>query len=145
MARYSIAGRSTVVGTTLRAGVSLFAVAATNGKIRQVSVSNTTSTAFVASLVRFTALTNVGADLTENEYDPDGPPPLCLGKAGHTGDGTVGTTIEQASIGAAIGAGYVWTYGDTGLVIPIGTANGIGIACLSGTGQIFDYTIHWDE
>jgi len=142
--RHSIAGRSTVVGTAARAGASLFAVAATGGKVREVGVINTTSTAFAASVCRFTNATGVGAGLTEADYDP-AQPAACTGFAGHTADGAVGQCFRQASIGAAVGAGIVWTFGDSGLLIPVGTANGIGILCPTGTGQIFDYWIDWDE
>lgn len=46
---------------------------------------------------------------------------------------------------AAIGGAMIWTFGDTGLIIPAGTANGIGVICPVGTGQILDYYIDWDE
>jgi hypothetical protein len=124
---------------------SLYAIAAVGGKIREVGVFNTTTTALAVALVRFTNATNVGAGLTEAEYDENAPAPSCTGFAGHTGDGAVGQVIRQASIGAAIGAGVIWTFGDTGLIIQVGTANGIGISCPTGTGQICDYYIDWDE
>jgi hypothetical protein len=124
---------------------SLYAIAAVGGKIREVGVFNTTATALAVALVRFTNATNVGAGLTEAEYDENAPAPSCTGFAGHTGDGAVGQVIRQASIGAAIGAGVIWTFGDTGLIIQVGTANGIGITCPTGTGQICDYYIDWDE
>ena len=80
-----------------------------------------------------------------DEYDENAPPPLSTGFAGHTADGGTGQVIRQASLGAAIGSGVIWTFGDAGLVIVLGTANGIGIHCPTGTGQICDYYIDWDE
>lgn len=146
MARFSIAGRATVVGTSARAVASLFSPATGRGTIREISVANTTSTAVCVGVIRFSAATNVGAGLTEAEYDTNGNAPLCTGFAGHTGDGTTsGGTIEQVSLGAAVGAGWVWTFGGDGLVIPEGTANGVGIYIPTGTGQILDYKICWDE
>ena len=142
--RHSIAGRATVVGTTLRAGASLFATATVGAKIREIGISNTTATAFAASLARFTNATGVGAGLTEADYDAANPA-ICTGFAGHTADGAVGQVFRQISIGAAIGAGFVWTFGDSGILIAVGTANGLGIICPTGTGQIFDYWIDWDE
>jgi hypothetical protein len=142
--RHSIAGRATVVGTTLRAMFSLFSIAATGGKIREIGITNTTSTAFAASLARFTNATGVGAALTEADYDPANPA-VCTGFAGHTADGAVGQVFRQASIGAAVGAGMVWTFGDSGLLMPVGTANGIGVICPTGTGQICDYWLDWDD
>lgn len=146
MARFSIAGRATVAGTSARAIASLFAPATGRGSIVEISVANTTSTAVCVGVIRFSAATNVGAGLTEAEYDTTGNAPLCTGFAGHTADGTTsGGTIEQVSLGAAVGAGWVWTFGNGGLQIPEGTANGIGIYIPTGTGQILDYKICWDE
>lgn len=145
MARNSIAGRSTVVGTTVRAGASLFAIASRTMKVREVGIFNTTAVAFAAALARFTNATGVGAGLTEAPWDTEGPAPNGTGFAGHTADGAVGGVFRQASLPAAIGGGVIWTFGETGLVIPAGTANGIGIICPTGTGQIFDYYFDWDE
>lgn len=144
MARHSIAGRSTVAGTTLRAIASVFGTATGGGTLREVGVFNTTTTALAVSLVRFTNATGVGAGLTEVDYDP-AKLALCTGFAGHTADGAVGSPFRQASLGAAIGSGVIWTFGDSGLLIPVGTANGIGIICPTGTGQILDYYYDWDE
>lgn len=145
MARNAIAGRSTVVGTTVRAVASLFAVASRTAKLRQVSVCNTTSTAVAVALCRFTNATGVGAGLTEVLYDETGPAPNCTGFAGHTADGAVGANFEYVSLGAAVGSGWVFTFGDMGILIAAGTANGVGIICPTGTGQILDYSFHWDE
>lgn len=146
MARFSIAGRSTVAGTSARAIASLFAIASRVGTLREVGVFNTTTTAVAVSLVRFTNATGVGAGLTEVLWDTEGPSaPNCTGFAGHTADGAVGSAIRQASLGAAIGSGVIWTFGDAGIRIPAGTANGIGVICPTGTGQILDYYFDWDE
>lgn len=142
--RHSIAGRSTVVGTTLRAIASLFATASVGAKLREVGVFNTTSTAVAVSLARFTNATGVGAGLTEADYDAASPA-IATGFAGHTADGAVGQVFRYASLPAAVGGGVIWTFGDSGILIPVGTANGIGIICPTGTGQILDYYFDWDE
>lgn len=145
MARYSIAGRSTVAGTTVRAVASLFAIASRTMKLREVGVFNSTSTAVAVALCRFTNATGVGAGLTEVAYDEAAPAPNGTGFAGHTADGAVGSNIRYASLGAAIGSGVIFTFGDTGIIVAAGTANGIGIICPTGTGQILDYYFDWDE
>jgi hypothetical protein len=142
--RHSIAGRSTVVGTTLRAIASVFATASVGLKLREVGIFNTTSTAVAVSLVRFTNATGVGAGLTEVDYDAASPA-ICTGFAGHTADGAVGSPLRYASLGAAVGSGVIWTFGDSGILIAVGTANGIGVICPTGTGQILDYYFDWDE
>jgi len=123
---------------------SLFATATVGAKVREIGVSNTTAVALCVGVVRFTNATGVGAGLTEADYDQANPA-IATGFAGHTADGTVGQVFRQASLGAAIGMGVVFTFGDSGLLIPVGTANGIGITCPTGTGQICDFWIDWDE
>lgn len=144
MSRFSIAGRSTVAGTTVRAIASLFAIASKNFKLREVGVFNTTSTALAVGLVRFTNATGVGTGLTEVPYD-EGVTANVTGFAGHTADGAVGSGIRQASLPAAVGGGVIWTFGDSGILVAAGTANGIGVICPTGTGQILDYYMDWDE
>lgn len=142
----SVAGRSTVVGTTVRAIASVFALAAKGLKLREVGVFNTTTTAVAVALVRFTNATGVGAGLTEVAWDPTiMGTPQATAFAGHTADGAVGSPIRYASLGAAVGAGVIWTFGSEGLIVPVGTANGIGVICPTGTGQILDYYYDWEE
>lgn len=145
MARHTIAGRSTVVGTNVRAQFSLFATAAVRPRILEIGVSNTTATAVALAVVRFTNATGVGAGLTEAYVDDDVHTPIATGFAGHTADGGVGGVLRQASLGAAIGAGYIWTFSGSGLEIPAGTANGVGVTVPTGTGQITDYWLEWEE
>ncbi len=145
MSRYAFGMRSTVVGTNLRAQISLFAPASSNARVREIGVYNTSTTAFAIALARFTNATGVGAGQTEGEYDEDAPPPLVTIFAGHTADGGVGQVFRQATLGAAAGAGTIWTFGDSGLVIQPGTANGIGPLVPTGTGQLGDDYLDWDE
>lgn len=145
MPRYAYGMRSTVVGTNLRAQMSLFGIANIGCRLREVGVFNTTTTAFAVALARFTAATNVGAGQTEAEYDENAPAPSCTIFAGHTGDGSVGQVFRQATVGAAAGAGVIWTFGDSGLIIQPGTANGIGVIVPTGTGQISDLYFDWEE
>lgn len=145
MARYAIAGRSTIAGTNLRGQFSLYAIASRVGKVRECGIFNTVATVFAAALARFTAAGTQGAALTESKYDTQAPDAELTGFAGHTADATVGETIRQCSLGAAVGSGVIWTFGDTGIVIPAGTANGIGVIVPTGTGQVTDYHLDWDE
>jgi hypothetical protein len=145
MARYSFGMRGTVVGTALRGMMSIFASASGSFTLREAGVFNTTTTAVAIALARFTAATNVGAGQTEGEYENDGVPPLATVFAGHSGDGTVGQILKVATLGAAAGAGIIWTFGDKGIIVTSGTTNGIGITVPQGTGQICDLYIVWDE
>lgn len=143
--RYAHGSRSTVVGTAARAMLSLYATAAKTPAIREIGVTNTTSTALTVAVARFTTATNVGAGLAKtSEADPVSVAEATI-FAGHIGDGGVGGIVRYASVGAAVGAGVIWTFGGNGLVIPAGTANGVGIITPTGTGQICDCYIVWDE
>jgi len=142
----SVANRSTVAGTSLRAIASIFSTATKGFRLREVGVWNTTTTGVAVALVRFTNATGVGAALTGVQWDVEhDPAPLATPKAGHTADGAVGSAIRQASLGAVIGSGVIWTFGDVGISVNIGTANGIGVICPTGTGQILDFYYDWEE
>ena len=141
MARYSIGGRSTVVGTNVACVASIFNTAAGSFSIREVGVSNTTAVAVGVGLIRFSAATNVGTGLTEVQYDPTYFPPLCTVFAGHTGAGTTaGGIIVQATLGAAVGSGWVWTFGDIGIAGDGGhRQRRRDLHFQTGTGQILDW------
>jgi len=143
--RYAHGSRSTVVGTADRAMLSLYATAAKRPRIREIGVTNTTSTALTVAVARFTTATNVGAGLAEvSEDDPVSVAEATV-FAGHTGAGGVGGVLRYATLGAAVGAGIIWTFGGNGLEIPSTTADGVGIITPTGTGQICDCYIVWDE
>ena len=146
MARHSVAGRSTGAGSSTLPLFSLFGGATGGGKIREIGIFNTTAVALAVALQRFTATGTQGAALTEICYEPDTPVSLCQGFNTHTVTPTITAGLfRQASIGAPIGSGVIWTFGDTGLIIKLGTANGYGILIPTGTGQIVDFYIDWDE
>lgn len=143
--RYTFGMRGTVVGTSARAMMSLFAIANIGARLREVGVFNTTTTALAIALARFTNATGVGAGQTEGEYDENAAAPSATIFAGHTADGGVGQILRQATLGAAPGAGVIWTFGDSGIIIQPGTANGLGILVPTGTGQLCDLYFDWDE
>jgi hypothetical protein len=72
--------------------------------------------------------------------------PAITAKNTHTADATVQTgEAGRAMLGAAKGAGNIWTFGKNGLYVPPGTGNGMGIMCPTGVGQLFDFYWIWDE
>ena len=145
MARYS-AGDLCGAGTTARPIISLFGIAGIGGTVREIGITNTTSTACSYMVCRFTAVGTAGAGLVEGKYDEDSPDASCTAFATHTGDATLGDELGyRAILGAAVGSGVIWTFGDKGLVIPPGTANGIGVILSTGTGQACEAYIVWDE
>jgi len=150
MSRYS-AGVRTTAGTSLRPMMSLWSAAASVGTLREVGCFNTTATALEIFLTRLTAVGTAGALITEARYNMKGPPALCTANTTHTADATFGEDLGyRAVLGAAVGSGVIWTFGDAGLVIGAEDAveavtNGIGIILETGTGQICQTYMVWDE
>lgn len=144
MPRCSVGGRTVAVPTAVR-GPSLYAAAASGQLVlREVAAFNTTAVAAAVSLGICTATGTQGTGLTEvNESDPTHTI-LGTGFNTHTGDATL-TNTRHATLGAFVGAGIIWVFGDNGLIIPEGTANGVAITCPTGTGQHLDFWFVWDE
>jgi hypothetical protein len=146
MARYSVGTRSTGAGSTTLAVGSLFASAAVEAEVIEVGCFNTTAVACAVALRRWTAVGTAGTGLSELPWNPDKPAATATAFDTHTITGTITAGVyAQAALGAAIGAGVIWTFGERGLVIPKGTGNGITIMVATGTGQILDWYMIWDE
>lgn len=145
MARYS-AGVKTSAGSTTLPLAALAASASVGAKVREIGVSNTTNTAVDVKIVRLSTAGTPGASQNEAKHDPDSAAAACSFNTTYT---STGPTLEdmgyRASVAAAVGAGWVWTFGDSGLRIPAGTANGIGVVVENGTGQICQIYFVWDE
>ena len=145
MPRYSAGVTSATAGTAARPVMSLYSAAAIGSKLREIGLFNTTTTSAIFRLVRLTAQGTPGAGLTEGKHDPDSAAAACTAFDSHTVDATVGDDLGYSGgLGAAIGSGIIWTFGDSGLRIPVGTANGIGVLPV-GTGQIVRVYFVWDE
>jgi hypothetical protein len=145
MARYS-AGVLTGAGSTTLPIVSLYSAAAVGAKIREIGVFNTTATAVALKLVRLTTAGTQGAGLVEAKHDADSAAASATAVTTHTVAPTLGDDLGyRASLGAAVGAGVIWTFGDSGLRVPVGTANGIGVIVENGTGQACQAYVVWDE
>lgn len=146
MARFSGGGKSAGAGSTTLPVMSLYASASVAAKVREIGVFNTTATAFDAKLTRMTTAGTQGSGLTEAPYDKASVAASSTLFNTHTGGPTLGDDLGyRASIAGAIGAGIIWTFGDTGLIIPAGTANGIGVIVENGTGQVAQIYFVWDE
>ena len=141
---HSVSERASAVCTSVR-GPSLYAAAAAGATIREVQAWNTTALAFAIGIRRWTATGTQGAALTEAAWDLNKVAPQCTAFNTHTADATGSDVFMTTTIGAAVGAGIFWVFGESGLVIPEGTTLGIGFYLPTGTGQIFDFVFVWDE
>lgn len=145
MARYS-AGVLTTAGSTTLPIVSLYSAAAVSPKVREVGVFNTATTAVALKLVRLTTAGTQGTGLTEGKHDPDSAAASCTAFTTHSGAPTLGDDLGYRTVlGAAAGSGVIWTFGDTGLIVPVGTGNGVGVIVENGTGQACQAYVTWDE
>lgn len=145
MARYTVSGRSTITPTAALPGVSLYATTGVRPRVREVHIWNTGAALAVFALNRLTTAGTVGAGLTEIPETDPAQTAVATGFAGHSAGPTVGGEIRRADL-AASGGGVIWTFGgDAGLLINNTTSDGVGILTPTGTGQVFDYTIVWDE
>jgi hypothetical protein len=147
MARYAIGGTATIAGSATLPFVSLYSTATVNPRVREIHVYNTTATGgFVVALCRLSSTGTQGAGLTEIALDGTGTAASCTGFAGHTVAPTLADLAFRKRMGAAIGDGVIWTFdNDVGANAPVGTANGLGLYVPTGTGQVCDYVIVWDE
>ena len=146
MARFSISGRTTIVGTNLLPNVSLYATAAVRPGIVELGLFNTSATAVEISVNRLTTTGTQGTGLTEVAIDSPDHTAIATAFAGHTVGPTIGGELRRAVLGAAAGSGVVWTWPDANrLEIPAATTQGIGIIVPTGTGQTLAYYLEWIE
>jgi len=138
--------RTTGAGSATLPMASLYASSTGGLWLVEVGVTNTATTAFECSLKRVTTAGTQGAAQTvtyeENDgnFTAKGDP-----RDTHTVAPTlVGGEVRRASIGASVGSGIIWTFGGRGLFIPSGTANGVALMPMTGTGQISDVYFSWD-
>lgn len=146
MARYTVGARAAGVGSATLPIGSLYAAATVNFRMREVGVFNTTTTAVTVAMCRLSTTGTQGAALTEQQLDASSVTPSASGFNTHTIAPTLVDMGYRATLGAAAGAGVIWTFGgDLGMSVNVGTTNGIGIYVPTGTGQLVDFYFVWDE
>lgn len=144
MARCAVAGRTDALITSTR-GPCVYATAAVRPQIRSVEVFNTTTTAVSVAVVRASAAGTQGTALTEVCLSDDSRTVIATGFNTHTANATVGSPIRHAPLGAAVGAGVIWTWGPGEFIIDNATGAGVVIILPTGTAQHIDFAIEWDE
>jgi len=146
MSRYSAGKLASGAGTTVFPSGSLYAATGSSFKMRECGISNTTATAAAFCLKTLSTRGTFGAGPTAFAQDDNAPATACTTADTHS----AGTPISadagyRAQLGAAVGSAFVWTFGDVGLRVAKGSANGIGIACENGTSQVIQWYFVWDE
>jgi len=150
MARHS-AGVRTTAGSTSLPLASIYSGANETGVLREVGIFNTTAVALEVFLRRLSTAGTKPAAVTRGRHNPKKQDGVCTVHGTHT----VGPTLVddmgyRGVLGAAIGAGVIWTFGDDGIMIAAPDAiedvvNGLGILIENGSGQICQAYFVWDE
>ncbi len=147
MPRFSAGGRSTIAPSATLPCASLYATAAVRPSIVEIAVFNTTATALAVALQRLSTAGTQGTAISIVAEDAPEQTAVATPKNGHTVGPTITAgVLRQASLGAAIGSGVIWTWPDNHpLEIAAATTNGVGITCPTGTGQVLDFYFTWIE
>jgi hypothetical protein len=146
MAVYSVGARTTNAPTATLPAISLYSTAAVDFSLLEIGITNTTAVACVVGLCRLTTAATQGTGLTEAALNQNSALPNCTAFQSHTSTGpTLVDLGYRWSLGAAIGSGVIWTFLPNELVSNVGTANGVGVYCPTGTGQILDVYLKWVE
>lgn len=145
MARYITTGTSNGTPSATRPFWSIYAIASVGFELREAAIFNTTTTAHRTQLARLTSTGTQGTGQTEAKYDDDAAAASATSFTTHTADPGIGDKLHMMPCGAAAGAGTILTFYDRGIECTSGTANGLGIIVVSGTPQVSDIHMVWDE
>lgn len=145
MAQFVASGLTTAVPTAAR-GPNIYATAAVRPRVLEVGVFNTTATAMYVALQRATAVGTKGAAITPIPVEDDAQAAVTTAAQTHTADATLtATAIRYGRLGAADGAGLIWTFPEPGILLDNLTTVGLVLSCPSGTGQQIAFYFHWRE
>lgn len=148
MARFSLGAISAGAGSTTLPLMSLYGSATAAFKLREVGCFNTTASSLQVRLVRLSSTGTQGAAVGGSQigYNTQMPTANCKMFQTHTIAPTIADDLGyRATLGAAVGSGVIFTMGDIGIGINIGTANGVGLIIDAGTGQVCSIYFVWDE
>lgn len=143
--RCTAAFRMTTAPTTTLPGASLYAIANRPLRLFEIGIFNTTVTACSLTVCRLTTAGTHSTTVTASAFEPGKTVDGVASQAHTSTPPSLGANIRVVPIGAAIGAGAIFTWDAEGIDIDAGTANGIGIISTTGTAQICDVYFDWDE
>lgn len=145
MARFNASARTTAGSTTLPI-ISLYGGTTVRPRLREIHIFNTTATAVSLKLVRVTTTGTQGTALTEMAQTAEDPVSIAQAFNTHTVAPTITSgDLLRWSLGASIGSGVIETFSEFGIVIPATANAGLAIVVSTGTGQVVDATLVWDE
>ena len=143
MARTANAYRTTGAGSATLPATSIYSLGTGDLWLVEVGITNTTVNAYQVTLARLTAAGTQGAAAGAVTYEEGATNQTAKWAAvqAHTAGTPLGAEVRRASIGASVGSGVIFTFGGRGLLLPSGTANGLGLITITGTFQPSD--VYW--
>lgn len=149
MPRYAQGGITTNGGSTTLPLCALVGGAANRLSIVEIGIFNTTATACAVKLARLSTAGTPGATmngaLSTNDPENTATPTGILKNSYSSTAPTSADMAYRVQLASAIGAGFVWTFGAGGLIVPAIANDGLGILVENGTGQILQVYFVWDE
>lgn len=143
--RYS-AGLLTAAGSTTLPIAALVGASTIRPRLWEIGVFNTTSTAVALKLVRMTTAGTPGAAASAiATHVPEDSAPVAAVRGTYTVTATMTDAGYRCVLGATVGSGCIWTFGDSGLILPAATAAAVGIVVENGTGQACQAYFVWSE
>lgn len=146
MSRFAVGSIATGAGSTTLPFGSLYSGTGITPRIREIGIFNTTATACNVKLVRITTAGTKGAGITPailNAVDPAAA--VMTAFQAHSVAPTFTDLGYRAPIGAAIGAGVIWTFDDWELTLAASATAGLGLVGDGATPQILDWYAKWIE
>jgi hypothetical protein len=147
MSKFSVGSIATGAGSATLPFGSLYSATTITPRIREIGIFNTTTTACNIKLVRISTAGTKGAGITVgsglNAVDP--ATAVMTAFQAHTVAPTFTDIGYRAPIGAAIGAGIIWTFDDWELTLAASATAGLGLIGDGATPQILDWYASWIE
>jgi hypothetical protein len=142
-----VAGGLTTAGSTTLPIAALVGDGTRKPHIYEIGVFNTTATPVALKLVRMTTAGTPGATLTSAPVDePDSSAvSTALLKNTYSVTATMTDLGFRCQLGAAIGSGFVFTFGADALPVPAAANAAVGIVVENGTGQACQVYYAWWE
>jgi hypothetical protein len=143
--RYS-AGLLTTAGSTTLPIAALVGASTIRPRIWEIGVFNTTAVAVALKLVRMTTAGTPGTAASATAiHVPEDTANVAVVRGTYSVTATMTDAGYRCVLGATVGSGCIWTFGDSGLVLPAATAAGVGIVVENGTGQACQAYFVWSE
>jgi hypothetical protein len=146
MATFSAVVRG-AAGTAALPFAGIYAPAGNGLVVREIKCFTAAANAATIYIQRASTAGTWGTGEVEIEWNEAGPAPTATVVPASSAAPTMGSPLDVAMVGAAIGSGWMYTYyGEgRGLYIAAGTANGLVLIEQTDTANSYYVAFVWDE